>query len=443
MIETILDKYNLKADVANFGRRKAFRRAAELTDLELILEIAGTYGKDIYCRDKKVYVKDEMMLQKEEIIYEWGKNLIEFQAQDDPNGQVGGIRYQGWDKNKREGFWEVKKISEIEKKIGGGKDWTKLSKDGESRIDTVMDLSVADRAEAAELALGMLQKRSFKYIRGDGRGIGNHELMAGDRVKMKQVGPLYSGEYIAENVTHLLTPEDGYVTEFTLKRNTVDQSYGKKNIVVDRWVDEAYRERAARKAAEAEAAAQAKGEKQEEEDNGPEYRSLKWKKDGKEISEALVDDVVALTFEVKNIPDGETVKITVWESDEGEENPDDEISIVEGTVSNGRVEIPWTVEYHADDDDTNSAKELEEKGYTLPEYYFVAEYNGVESEQGKLLYVKGWVERYLVDETTGELLANQECALYTPEGKFVKGQTDANGIIRVNGLPIGKYSVIR
>jgi hypothetical protein len=51
------------------------------------------------------------------------------------------------------------------------------------------------------------------------------------------------------------------------------------------------------------------------------------------------------------------------------------------------------VVYTPDEDDgSTSAQELKEKGYTLPEYHFVAEYKGVESEQSPVLEVKGWVK---------------------------------------------------
>jgi hypothetical protein len=47
------------------------------------------------------------------------------------------------------------------------------------------------------------------------------------------------------------------------------------------------------------------------------------------------------------------------------------------------------VVYTEDNDDSTSGKEMAEKGYTLPEYHFVAEYGGAESEQSSILLVYG------------------------------------------------------
>jgi hypothetical protein len=57
---------------------------------------------------------------------------------------------------------------------------------------------------------------------------------------------------------------------------------------------------------------------------------------------------------------------SVWEHDE--DNEYDHVADL-----NGKLAIPWEVVYTEDNDDSTSAKELAEKGYTLPEYHFVAE----------------------------------------------------------------------
>jgi hypothetical protein len=61
-------------------------------------------------------------------------------------------------------------------------------------------------------------------------------------------------------------------------------------------------------------------------------------------------------------------------------------------VENGQVKKEWTVVYTEDNDDSTSGKELAEQGYTLPEYHFVAEYNGTESGESPVLDVRGWIE---------------------------------------------------
>jgi len=185
-------------------------------------------------------------------------------------------------------------------------------------------------------------------------------------------------------------------------------------------------------------------DEEEEDEEGPEFRGLVWKKDGKETDEALVDDDVTMCFEVKNIDDGETVNVTIWEHDADEEH--DEIKKMSGEVKDGKVEIPWKVEYHADDDDSESscAEEIEKYGYTVPEYFFITEYGGVESneEPPKQLNVKGWVRRQLTDKKTGEIWANRKYTLLLPDNSEIEGETDENGYVEPAHSPFGEITFI-
>ena len=61
------------------------------------------------------------------------------------------------------------------------------------------------------------------------------------------------------------------------------------------------------------------------------------------------------------------------------ESKDDPLTTLSTVVSGGRIKCQWKVQYTADEDDADSQQELEEKGYTLPEYAFVVECGGATS----------------------------------------------------------------
>jgi hypothetical protein len=52
--------------------------------------------------------------------------------------------------------------------------------------------------------------------------------------------------------------------------------------------------------------------------------------------------------------------------------------------------------------------------------------------------VKGWVDRQVIYEGTGETAANRAYTLILPDGEKATGQTDENGFIRETGLLIGE-----
>lgn len=95
-----------------------------------------------------------------------------------------------------------------------------------------------------------------------------------------------------------------------------------------------------------------------------------------------------------------------------------------------------------DDDDANSQQELEEKGYTLPEYAFTIEADGVESEESKQLDVMGWIRTQFKNKRTGEIMANRGYVIYLIDGSSINGKTDENGFVNLKNLKKGDYFII-
>jgi hypothetical protein len=289
-----------------------------------------------------------------------------------------------------------------------------------NQIHYVYDHKVRDESEARELAESLLREKSFKFMRAEGCGEGNHKLAPGAIVTVKYVGKAYSGDYIAYAVVHKFSLDEGYTTKFYLKRNMADDEFMK-----------GARPSGMRPGAQQGTASGIAADTQadrygDEDEDGPEFRKLIWKKDGKEISEALVDDEVSLYCEVKNIADGEKVKFSIFEQGASKDDPVEEVT---GTVSDGKVEAPWKVVYKCEEG-SSVAEELEEQGYTIPDYCFVAQYNGVESaEQSKELILQNVIRKQLVDDKTGETLPNMEYTITLTDDSVISGTTDNDGYI--------------
>ena len=107
---------------------------------------------------------------------------------------------------------------------------------------------------------------------------------------------------------------------------------------------------------------------------------------GNTITKALVGDEVYLCADVTDIDDGATTTIKIIEKDDDGNN--DDIESVSGKVQDSKIKGRWKVKYTEDNDDTESQKEMEEKGYTLPEYAFTVKCDGVESEESGQLDIK-------------------------------------------------------
>ena len=110
-------------------------------------------------------------------------------------------------------------------------------------------------------------------------------------------------------------------------------------------------------------------------------------------------------------------------------------------MQEGKIRCKWKVIYTEDTDDTDSQKEIQEKGYTLPEYAFTVESSEVNSEEAGQLDVRGWIKTQYIDKKTGKPLANKKYIIYLLNGDEINGSTDDSGFVLQNDLKAGKYFI--
>ena len=245
---------------------------------------------------------------------------------------------------------------------------------------------------------------------------------------------------------HDLSVQDGYFTTCHLKRNFCGVSNNRSISAIDR-------ERIDRQSANAQgeiaASTSASGnqtESQSEKENtaekqrNPSVSNPHWEdENGKTLTKALVGDEVFLCADVTDIADGASAKIKIVEKDD--DGNDDFVTELTASVQEGKIRCKWKVVYMADDDDTDSQKEMEEKGYTLPEYAFTVESSGVKSEELGQLDVMGWIKTQYIDKKTGKPLANKKYIIYLLNGDEINGSTDDSGFVLQNDLKAGKYFI--
>ena len=167
--------------------------------------------------------------------------------------------------------------------------------------------------------------------------------------------------------------------------------------------------------------------------------NLAWKKDSKPITKALVGDEVTLCADTHNIADGTSATIKIVEKDD--DGNDDDVVTLLAKVQNNKIECAWKVVYTADDDDADSKQEQKEKGYTLPEYAFTVECDGVESEESEQLDVRGQAKVYIIDKVSREKLSNKIVHIFKNAKEIYTGKTDNNGFFYIKDVDIGYYDI--
>ena len=133
--------------------------------------------------------------------------------------------------------------------------------------------------------------------------------------------------------------------------------------------------------------------------------------------------------------------MTVNKANNTHDGNDDFVAELSTAVQEGKILCKWKVIYTEDTDDTESQKEMEEKGYTLPEYAFTVECDGVESEESGQLDIMGWIKTQFRDRRTGKLIANRKYTIYLSDDTIKKGTTDSDGFVYEKDLKHGEYYI--
>ena len=448
IIRDIVQGYNLNADVEDFGPEYNYIEQKNFTDYGYIMYLAGKYGKSVYCNGNTVHVKTEITPTDDDVVLEWGKTIISARTKADLAAQLFAVTATGWDMRKCSGFTATATMKDVPLKIGGEYCWEDNAKGYDShKVGQLSSSSFTDEKDAMEVARSVLLGRSLQFQGCEAKTEGNSRIRPGNRLTVKYLGKHSDGEYLVQSVEHDFSVQDGYFTICHLKRNFCGVSNRSGNIsAVDR---ERIDRQSANTQNETAAATSASGNQTESqndteesnvEEKTPSISNTRWENtDNQMITKALVGDEVFLCADVTDIADGATATIKVIEKDD--DGNDDFVTELSAAVQDGKIRRKWKVVYMADDDDTDSQKEMEEKGYTLPEYAFTVESSEVNSEESGQLDVMGWIKKQLKDRKTGTILSNTKYTIYLLDGSEIKGISDNDGILYLDNLKIGKYFI--
>lgn len=447
IIKDIVSKYDLTVDVEEFGPEYSYTEQHNLSDYDYIVYLADKYGKSIYCYDNTVYVKTEITPTNDDVVLEWGKTLIKARTEIDIKKQLSAVTATGWDVMKCEGFAATATMKDVPLKIGGEYCWEDNSRGYDPhKVTQLNSADFTDEAETMEIAKAVILKRSLNFQTCEAKTEGNYHIRPGNRIIVKYLGKESDGEYLVSSVEHTFNVQDGYFTTCHLKRNFCEISNKSGN------VSSIDKERAENQTAQSESKVISTGggsqtdeqnnsEETNDKEKNPAISNPHWEDtNGQTITKALIGDEIYLCADVTDIDDGATATIKIIEKDDKGE--DDDIEAVSGKVQDSKIKCKWKVKYTADDDDTESQKEMDEKGYTLPEYAFSVECDGVESDESGQLDVMGWIRNQFVNKYNQMPIKNMNFIIKSYNGQELHGKTDENGYINIENIDFTKYKII-
>ena len=421
-----------------------------ITDYDYITQLACKYGKTVWCQGNTIYVKTEITPSDDDVILEWGKSIISARTRTSIARQLSAATCTGWSIMDCRGFTATATMKDIPLRIGGEYSWEANSKGYDpKRTEQITTEEILDEEDAAAVAKAYIQNRSFKFQSCDIKTQGNYRIKPGNRLTVKYVGKQSDGEYLIESVEHTLDMQGGFITRCHLIRNFCEvsnRSGTASEIDRERADNQINGTQEGNVSAVSSLSSGSQTDNPNDSENtsnekNPKITNPHWENaDGQTITKALVGDEVYLCADVTDIDDGATATIKIVEKDD--DGNDDDLTTLTDKVQDGKIRCDWKVIYTEDNDDTESQKEMEEKGYTLPEYAFTVECDGVESEESGLLDVMGWIKTQFKDKKTGKPLSNKKYIIYLSDGNSINGVSDSEGNVEVKDLKQGEYFII-
>lgn len=147
-------------------------------------------------------------------------------------------------------------------------------------------------------------------------------------------------------------------------------------------------------------------------------------------------DIVKLTADVTDAPEGIEALIEIYEHDDG--GAHDLVTKLKTLVNNKKVETEWQFDYQGDTKDILTAAESP-TGYSPPKYLFKVIIGRSNAESG-LMEFKDWMEIKLVDASDNPV-GEWDYILHLADGQKRNGKLDKVGYAREEDIPPGKVSV--
>jgi phage protein D len=203
----------LRATVDDTKVTQTYVIQSNQSDWEFLQWRAAMIGYEIFVRDKVLYFRSPKSSAQPADRLSLGQDITEFSPRLSTLSQVTEVTVRGWDVKEKTAV-----VGSMAATPGSGAAAARRAFGAASVAS--LGQPAHTKAQADPIAQGGFNTMALTYVEGDVVAYGRPKLQAGTVVSISGAGTKFSGSYYVTSVTHTLTPDHGYLTSFTVQRNT-------------------------------------------------------------------------------------------------------------------------------------------------------------------------------------------------------------------------------
>lgn len=193
---------------------------ANQTDMDFLQDRARRIQYEVVVIDKKLIFRPAPYSESEVMTITPVDHLLEFYPRLASAGQVSEVTVRGWSPKEKKEIVGTGKAGDELSKMGGQKSGPTIAEGAfGASVEFLSAVPVMTQAEADQIAKARLNKLALDLIEGEGVCLGRTDLRAGKVIKIDGVGKRFGGQYYVTAAIHRYSPQAGYLTHFTVRRN--------------------------------------------------------------------------------------------------------------------------------------------------------------------------------------------------------------------------------
>lgn len=212
----IAEKAGLKAIVKDTNVQLEYVLQHNQTDLDFLQSRAQRIGYEVAIDGKTLAFRPQNHNRGHFLTLD-RNDLLSFSPRISIMNQAGGVEVRGWDLNEKQAT--VSEATRVESTMGGRISGPQESTKFGNFSRVIVTEPFSSRSDSEQVARGQLETSALTYITGTGECRGHGGLRAGRVIKITGVGKRFSGLYYVISASHTYGRNEGYRTEFEVRRN--------------------------------------------------------------------------------------------------------------------------------------------------------------------------------------------------------------------------------